>query len=143
MPRITEELRKQWQEHQRHNTEFRDRIEAKYGKKHKRHAECRLCGNMVTAQQPEDVFDALSIHEQSHPEYAEWIALSREFSIMDLPKLFHDHDCVFVRCACQCGCDTKTCVADLLPEIQNKPELCALCQLYQGRGHIEHRLPGE
>jgi hypothetical protein len=143
MPKLSEECRRRWEEHQCHENDFWAKIEAKYHTKEKRHVECRLCGEMVTRIAPDDVFEALREHEKSHPEYEDWIALGREFSITDLPALLHDHDCTFVKCTCICGCQSSICVADLPENKRNVPMLCELCVLYQGRGHVEHRLPSE
>jgi len=143
MPKLSESKRKQWEDYKHHSDDFWAMIEAKYHTKHKRHAECRLCGDMITAVEPDDAFEVLEKHERSHPEYAEWITLSEEFSLADLPKVLHDHDCVFVQCACMCGCQSSICVADLPEAKRNIPMLCDMCELYQGRGHIEHRLASE
>ena len=143
MPKVSEELRNQWEQYQSHSNDFWARIEAKYHTKSKSHAKCRLCGEMISVIAPDDVFGALGRHERLHPEYAEWIALGQEFPIADLPKLLHDHECVFVNCACICGCQSRICVADLPEDRRNAPMLCDMCTLYQGRGHVEHRLPSE
>lgn len=143
MPKLTEERRKQIQERTERERIFWEKIEQKYHPKSKNHAQCRLCGNYVTAIEPKDVFDTLKKHEQSHPEYKEWDSLSDKFDFSDLRGMLHDHDCVFAKCACMCGCQSSICVAEILPEKRNKPMLCGICELYQGRGHIEHRLPEE
>src|SRR3990167_5375415 len=101
MPRFSEERRKQWDAYQKHSTDFWGRLETKYGTKQKRHAECRLCGDMITAHEPLDMFDVLREHEKTHIEYEEWISLGKEFSITQLSGVWHDHDCVFGKCACQ------------------------------------------
>lgn len=143
MSKVTKELKEQWETYKQHSDAFWVRIEAKYHTKQKHHFECRLCGEMITALGAREVDEALDKHEKSHPEYAEWIALSQEFSLTDLPKLLHDHDCVFVKCACICGCQANICVADVPENERNIPMLCDMCSLYQGRGHIEHRLSSE
>jgi len=143
MPKLTEERRRQIQESQERERVFWHKVEQKYNTKKKRHAECRLCGDMVTAIEPDDVFDVLKKHEQSHPEYGEWVGLGKKFDFSDLRDMLHDHDCVFVKCACICGCQSSICVGDLAPEKRNNPMLCDICVVYQGRGHIEHRLPEE
>jgi len=143
MPKLSNGERQRWKEYKRHRDEFWKRIEKKYHKQKKRHVECRLCGDMITTIEPDNNYEAWEKHERSHPEYAEWIALRSEFSIADLSKLLHDHDCVFVKCACICGCQSNICVADLPEDERNIPMLYELCELYEGRGHVEHRLPSE
>lgn len=143
MPKLTDEQRQQIQDHDKHYKDFWDKIENKYRKHQKRHANCRICGESITTTLPNDIFEVLVKHEKTHPEYDEWIKLNSEISVNNVLAAFHDHDCVNVKCACQCGCDTRFCVADLPPEEQNKPMICSMCELYQSRGHIEHRLPQE
>lgn len=140
MPKIDEKLRKRWDEYQRRSKEFGKRIEAKYHKMLKRHAECRICGQMITVTKPSNIFEALESHERSHPEYEELIALNKEFPLEDLPNLLHDHNCIFVKCSCICGCRTNICVAGLSEVERDSPMLCDLCMLYEARGNKEHRL---
>lgn len=143
MPKLSDESREKWREHERHSNAFYSKIEAKYQKNKKRHIECRLCGDMVTTIEPKDVFEVLLEHEKSHPEYDEWVALGREFPITALSGIWHDHDCIYVKCACICGCKSDICVANLPEDKRNIPMLCDMCVLYQDRGHVEHRLSSE
>lgn len=143
MPKLSDERRKQWDEHNQRTKEFWNKVEDKYHAKQKQHAECRLCGDMITAIEPNNVFDELEKHEQSHPEYKEWGELTRNNTdFLHIHELLHDHDCVFVKCSCACGCKTNICIADLPKEQQQEPILCDICALYQGRGHEEHHLTG-
>jgi hypothetical protein len=144
MPKLTDERRKQWEDNQRKTKEFWDMIESKYHRKQKRHAECRLCGDMITVIEPNDVYEELTKHEQAHPEYNEWKQLYKDdFGLFNLHEILHDHDCIFVKCSCLCGCKTDICVADMPEDKRKQPMLCEMCSLYQNRGHVEHRLQNE
>jgi hypothetical protein len=96
---------------------------------------------MITAIEPTDVLEVLQEHEKTHPEYQEWQSfVGRRFDLSDFRDSLHDHDCIFVICACKCGCKAEFCVASLKPEDREKPMLCDMCELYQGRGHVGHHL---
>jgi hypothetical protein len=140
MPRLTDERRKQIQNHKQNKKNFWDNIETKYHKSLKRHSECRLCGEMITALEPKNAIEAMIEHEKKHPEYEEWVKLGQEIDFSFIRESLHDHDCIFIKCACKCGCQFDICVTELPKEERYKPMICSMCELYQNRGRVEHRL---
>lgn len=94
---------------------------------------CHFCNWASNGLTREEAVAGNKMHEATHPEYAEYMAL--QLPVQELLSAMHDHECDLRECACKCGHppDGKFCILVLGP-------LCSVCLTRANCGDSEHGL---
>jgi len=117
-----------------------DRIHKSFEERQYTAQHCRFCGWASNGLTLDEAIAENGRHEASHPEQQEYDANLP--SIDEVVHSLHDHECVYARCACICGCqESAGCILVLGP-------LCSSCLVRANRGDREHGessapLPGQ
>lgn len=126
MPKLTDEQRTRINERLALHKRIRKTFEGRqYASQY-----CYLCNWASNGLTLDEAIEANDAHVKTHPEDAEMKVTS--IPMNELRDSLHDHDCVYAKCVCKCGCQTNVgCVLVLGP-------LCSTCLLRAGRGDSEH-----